>query len=188
MSITIEIPENILSVEECKTIIACLGLKETKGPNEVIAKIGLCALLEYKKMFLESGLPTKADEVRQERLFFLIKGIYIESLPTEQQVSTIFQLSTSRSKSLLRNTIASYRNQLRNQIVESVRIVLSDSKQDDNGNYQIAIKSDTIKEEINSFLMQNKPTLQKLTATRGSAGLFTCAEDTYDFLAEAYGN
>ena len=187
MKITLEINESMLSAEELKTIIEGLGLNDSENITDVLSRLSRCAFLEYKKMFLSRGLPTKADEVQQERLFFLIQGFYINSLPTEKQVSTIFQLSASKAKSLLRNTIASYRNQLRNQIFESVRIVLRSSQTDEKGNYTIALKSETIKDEINRFLMQNEPTLQKLMAIRGSAGLFFCPVDTYDYLVRSYG-
>lgn len=102
-------------------------------------------------MFVEKGLPTKAAEVMQERLFYLIKGYYKTSLPNEQQISTIFQLTYSSAKTLLRNTISKYRIYLQEEIKETIKKILRTASEDA-GNFRLVLQSETIKYELNLFL------------------------------------
>lgn len=67
-------------------------------------------------MFKEKGLPTRADEVQQERLFFLLTYYFQNKLPSEKELSPIFQLTQSQSKTLLRNTKSRYRTKISNFI------------------------------------------------------------------------
>jgi hypothetical protein len=184
--ITVEISENELSNDDIVLILQGLGLSPTNNCEETLSKITRCALLEYRKMFVERGLPTKAAEVMQERLFYLIKGYFIDTLPSEQQISTVFQLTSSGSKTLLRNTISRYRIYLNDQINESIRRVISTAVQDGE-KFLVVIQSETIRDEINKYLTQNRPTLQKLLAVKGSAGQYYCPTDTMNCLQEAFG-
>jgi hypothetical protein len=186
MKITIDVDENDISENDSKIIIASLGLPSDTDIKSVLVKITKCSLLEYRKMFIEKGLPAKAAEVLQERLFFLIKGYFKDSLPTEQQISTIFQLTHSGSKTLLKNTISKSRIYLEAEIKESIKKVLKSASKDGD-KYSIVIQSETIKDEINLVLTQKAPTLKKLLAEKGSAGQFICTSDTMNFLRTEYG-
>ena len=186
MIIKVNMPENELTANDCAMILQGLGLSPTADVEGTLSRIGRCALLEYRKMFIERGLPTKAAEVMQERLFYLIKGYFVDSLPSEQQISTIFQLTFSGSKTLLRNTISRYRIYLNDQISESIRRVLKTAEQDGK-QFLLVVQSETIRDEINTYLTQNSPTLKKLLAVKGSAGQYHCPADTMTFLRRGFG-
>lgn len=185
MNINLKLSDSEFSDSDIGIIRANLGVKEDDVTEEIISKLAKCALLEYKKMFLDRGLPTKAAEVMQERLFYLIKGYFRPSLPTEQLVSTIFQLDSPGSKTLLRNTISKFRVSLKEEIITTIRHLLETARVDGDS-VKIVIQSETIKDEINLYLTQYGPTLNKLMAVRGKAGLFGCTIDTYNFLRQAY--
>lgn len=70
MDITITISNDDLSTSDKKLIKECLGLTTTTELNTALTKLTKAAFMEYMKMFKEKGLPTRADEVQQERLFF----------------------------------------------------------------------------------------------------------------------
>jgi hypothetical protein len=186
MKVTFELDESDLSEDDGRIVLSSLGLPEGTNLQTTLSKIAKCALLEYRKMFIEKGLPTKAAEVMQERLFYLIKGYYKDSLPNEQQISTIFQLTYSSAKTLLRNTISKYRIYLQSEIKETIKKVLKTATEDD-GKFRIVVQSETIKDELNLYLTQNAPTLKKMLAEKGSAGIFVCPSDTMTFLRERYG-
>lgn len=186
MKISFDLDESELSSSDGKIVLSSLGLPEEANLPATLGKIAKCSLLEYRKMFIEKGLPTKAAEVMQERLFYLIKGYYKDSLPNEQQISTIFQLTYSSAKTLLRNTISKYRIYLQVEIKETIKKVLKTATED-NGKYRLVVQSETIKDELNLYLTQNAPTLKKMLAEKGSAGVFVCPADTMTFLREKYG-
>ena len=97
-----------------------------------------------------------------------------------------FQLTYSSAKTLLRNTISKYRIYLQEEINEAIKKVLRTASEDA-GNFRLVLQSETIKDELNLFLIQNAPTLKKLLAEKGSAGVYVCPSDTIRFLRENYG-
>ncbi|WP_368039801.1 hypothetical protein [Pseudomonas moraviensis] len=58
-----------------------------------LERIAKASLTEYLKMLVEGGMPSRADEAKQDRLLYLIQSYFGQTLPTESQISTIFQLT-----------------------------------------------------------------------------------------------
>lgn len=50
---------------------------------------------ESKEMMLSMGMPTRADEVRQQRLYCLIKEYFSGTIPSESDVAALFHLTWS---------------------------------------------------------------------------------------------
>ena len=71
MQITIDISDKELTAEGKVLLKESLRLKDEELDAALI-KICKTAFLEYCKMFTEKGLPTRADEVMQERLLYLL--------------------------------------------------------------------------------------------------------------------
>lgn len=156
--------------------------------NDVLTKLGKAAFLEYKKMFTGTGMPKHADEVSQERLFLLITYYYRDRIPTEQEVSSIFRLASSTSKTLLRNTLSRYRTQIASQIHNSLVAALKFAEpQTENADRILTIPSDIILDELNAIINQKAPTLDKISRKRKSAGEVECSEDTYNLLRQELG-
>jgi hypothetical protein len=74
--------------------------------THALQRIAKASLTEYLKMLVEGGMPSRADEAKQDRLLYLIQSYFGQTLPTESQISTIFQLTQSQSKTLLKNTLS----------------------------------------------------------------------------------
>ena len=187
MRVQIEVPDEYFSEDDVQRVLEGLGvpsdqIADNAVRNVILAKLGSCALIEYKKMFVQRGLPTKAAEVMQERLYFLIQGYFDDVLPSEKQVSTIFQLSLTEAKTLLRNTISRNRVDLAEKLRCTIRRILEQARSED-GKYYMVIQSETIKDEINTHLVQHSPTLHRLMAVRGRAAEYQCPVDTYRHLA-----
>lgn len=75
MDIKITISNAELSAADKTLIQECLGLTPA-DVNDALKKLCKTAFMEYVKMFKEKGLPTRADEVQQERLFFLLNYFF----------------------------------------------------------------------------------------------------------------
>jgi len=133
-------------------------------------------------MFNEKGLPTRADEVLQERLFFLITNYYDNFLPKESEISSIFQLTHSQSKTLLKNVRSRHRTKIYQQIKYSLCNIVEWAEPEGENEYKMIITSDNLKEELNLIIAQKGPRLKKLIAVKNSAGEYSFPTDTYNLL------
>jgi hypothetical protein len=185
MKISFSVSEEEFNANDQTIICGGLGIQDQSELPEALQRIAKCAFLEYRKMFTERGLPTKAAEVLQDRLFYLIDSYFQDSLPTEAQISTIFQLTSSGSKTLLKNTMSRYRIHLEAQIRASIKKVLG-TKDQDGSTCRFVIQSDTLKNEINQIISRKWPTLKKFLAVQGSAGQYECPIDTYEKLKKEF--
>jgi ribosomal protein L22 len=185
--IEFDLESSEFSTEEIRIISECLSIKR-EDINSVLVKIAKTALMEYIKMFKEKGLPTRADEVMQERLFFLLLYYYIDRLPLESEISAIFQLTQSQSATLLRNTISRYRIKIQRYITNTLQAVIKSAKKnDETDNFEMIIKSKIILEELNRIIAQQGPSLVQISKKKGIASLYTCPEDTYNLLKKMVG-
>jgi hypothetical protein len=143
---------------------------------------------EYVGMFVEKGMPTRADEVRQNRLYFLIRHYYEDRIPPESEVSLIFQVTNSQSRTLLRNTRSRYRTRIGSQVEESPRAVVEGAKRNSNTErWEMVIESAIILEELNQVLARKAPALKTVRLKPGSARQYEAEEDTYQLLRNEYG-
>lgn len=109
MDISINITEDNLSQDDILVLKDCLGLEEADNIEPHLVRLCKTAFMEYCKMFKEKGLPTRADEVQQERLFYLLLHYFQNRIPYEYEISSIFQITVSQSRTLLRNTLSRFR-------------------------------------------------------------------------------
>jgi hypothetical protein len=189
MNISISISNQELSTQDKQLIKDCLGLTTATELETALKKLCKASFLEYCKMFKEKGLPTRADEVLQERLFFLLNSYYIDRLPSENEISTIFQLNPSQSRTLLRNTKSRYRTKISSFINNTLLTTLTAATPNaDASGYEFVCTSPTIIEEINLIVSQKGPTLEPIQKIRGLASKYICAVDTIIFYNKNYNN
>ncbi len=187
MKVKFELENSEFGEEEIRIISECLATQNTEI-NNVLANIAKTAFMEYIKMFKEKGLPTRAEEVMQERLFFLLSYYYKDRLPMESEISAIFQLTQSQSATLLRNTISRYRIKIQKYITNTLKTVIcSAMKNQDTQKFEMVIKSKIILEELNRIVSQQGPQLVQIAKKKGIASLYECPEDTYNLLKEKVG-
>jgi hypothetical protein len=180
--ITIKITSAEVSDTDKTLIQQCLGLANAQLPA-ALTKLSKTAFMEYVKMFKEKGLPTRADEVQQERLFFLLNYFFENRLPSENEISSIFQLTPSQSKTLLRNTKSRYRTKISTFIRNTLLETLNSASQPNHGDdYEFICTSPTTVEELNSIVSQKGPELQPIEKIRGLSSKYSCAVDTYTLL------
>lgn len=183
MEIIINITEEELPASERSLIKECLGIDDETTFTHALSKLAKSSFMEYTKMFIEKGLPTKADEIKQERLFSLLIHYFGNRLPTENELSSIFQLTQSQSKSLLRNTKSRYRTKIANFIKTTLLTTFHSfvfNKEADY--YEFICTSPTIIEELNLIISQKEGALEAISKVKGSACKYQCSVDTYNLL------
>lgn len=190
MTITINIDENLISTEEkgnLKRLFKITNKDDSEFENQ-LQNITKAALVEYKQMLLGIALPTRADEIKQYRLLYLIKYYFRDRVPTETEVSYMFQLTSSQSKSLIRNVISKFHYQIEEILKNTMKLVLNSFEYDSkNQCYRGIIKSDNIQEELNRIILNEKPNFKLITLVRNSAAKYEIAEDSYDLLSKYLG-
>ncbi|MNE04405.1 hypothetical protein D3C80_969340 [compost metagenome] len=154
--------------------------------NQALQKIAKASLTEYLTMLVEGGMPNRADEAKQDRLLYLIQSYFGSNLPTESQISTIFQLTQSQSKTLLKNTVSRFRNQLDDLLRNTMRSVV-ESAEHANEVFRVVISSDVIRDELNMLITQSEPTFKPIIKRKGSAGLYEISEDSHALLYRELG-
>lgn len=178
--------DGIFNEDEIKKFKKVIGLKDTDDPSEAILQITNAALNEYKQMLLGMGLPSRADEILQYRLYYLIKHYFNGKIPTEPQVSSMFQLTPQRSRSLIRAVMTRFRFDLENEVENTLRKTVSKAKWDDqNGEFRIVIRSYNIVEQLNRIIESKAPDLDPVRKIQLQARTYRISEDSCIVLCRA---
>ena len=134
------------------------------------------------------GFPSRADEIRQYRLFFLIKH-YFGRIPTESEVSSMFQETQSRSKSLIRLVLTRFHYDLKGEIDNALKEAICAARHNNSENnpaYHVTIQSDIIVEELNRTISKKAPKCLLVKKIPGTGRSYSISEDSYDKLIEQH--
>lgn len=188
MEIKINLPDTFFSDKEREDLYSILNVKNDDEFAACLEKISIAALTEYKQMMLGIDLPSRADEIRQQRLLHLIKYFYVDRIPTEAEVSMIFQLPETRSRTLIQYTISRFHHLLndtiQNTLIELVKLA---NKIDGEEDYEIEIQSRFALEELNRIIQRRASTQKKIYSKRDSAGIYIIPGDTMISLKKILG-
>ncbi|MGF3106081.1 hypothetical protein [Rossellomorea sp. DUT-2] len=184
--INLQLTNDYLTEEEIEKLKILFKTDDTEEFNLAIKNIAVAALTEYKEMLLGKGLPTRADEIKQHRLLHLIKHYFQGRIPTEAEVSSMFQLTETESRALIRNVRTRFRYQLESEILNTLQQTIV-SSEFNNDTYHVVIQSDNVLEELNRLVSTNAPQLDPISKVRGSARKYQISEDTYELLNNALG-
>ncbi|NLM43340.1 MAG: hypothetical protein GX201_04900 [Clostridiales bacterium] len=94
--------EQLIGENENKLLKSVLDCKDDSELRQAISRIGMAAISEYLEMILGKQLPTRANEIRERKLFHLIKHYFDGRIPNETEISTLFQLTESSSRTLFK--------------------------------------------------------------------------------------
>ncbi|MEK4186372.1 hypothetical protein [Paenibacillus sp. FSL L8-0494] len=185
MAIQVELSDDIFTQDEVGKLKKLFGTETDESFIDAINAITAAAITEYKEMLLGKGLATRADEIKQHRLFHLVKHYFQGRIPTESEVSLMFQLTESESRALIRNVRTKFRYQLEEEVFSTLKLIVSSAVLS-GSNYFVVIQSDNVLEELNRVISLNAPQLDPITKARGSARQYQISEDTYDLLRGYY--
>lgn len=179
-AIQIEIPDDWIKADEIERLENLFQTSNNTEFSEAIKKVVFAALTEYKEMFLGMSLPSRADEIRQHRLFYLIENYYVDRIPSESEVSSMFQLTQTRSKSLIRAVMTRFHYQLESQILDTLKKEIENKIEGEDDTYQLVIKSDIVVEELNLIIDRVAPSLDRIKRVQNSARTYSISKRSYD--------
>lgn len=179
---------SILGPLELQTLHRVLG---TEGDDSklrgALNGIALAAFQEYAEMLLGKQIPSRSQDVKEHRLYLLMKHYFGEAIPAEPQIASFFQLTETQSRSLLRNTRTKYRFNLDTALKATIRSLLATATQtESDGPYRIVITSENLLEELRLVVAVEAPELDQISKVRGSAGVYEVPPDTWDVISRHY--
>ncbi len=146
------------------------------------------AFYEYIGMITEAGMSTKVSEILQNRILYLIEHYYLR-FPNENELARIFNIQTTRSRSVLNNLKAIHRNKLQEKLNAQIVIFINSGIEDENDNdkWVFEVKSKPLVQELNELISLKSPGLEKFKQKTGSAGKVVLPVDSYNFLRTEFG-
>ncbi len=178
--------EQLIGEDEDRLLRGVLGCQDADELTEAISRIAMASISEYLEMMLGKQLPTRANEIRERKIFHLMKYYFIGRIPNESEISALFQLTESSSRTLLRDVRTKYKYELEDALLNSIKTLLA-TAQKNGSSYRIVIQSDNLLEELKQMVSVKAPYLDQIAKVKNSAGVYSIPEDTFEVLCNAYG-
>lgn len=182
MNIAIKLSKDELSPEHQKILQTALNVADKADLPDALGKIAKAAFFEYCAMIIESGTPSKIDDVRIDRLFGLIQHYFKNKLPDEIEVDKIFHLG-SKSRGLLLNTISKHQNKL-TIIAPTLLGYLNQAKYNNETHYHEFECTPAIVAQMNNIIKEEWRNLELISHVYKTANSYKCSQDTYKNLTE----
>lgn len=190
MSIRIEIPDNFFQDIEKDNLSNLFGTIDESEFEKKLTGLIHAALEEYKDMCLGMGLPYRANEIREFRLFYLIKYFFDGKIPNELEVSRIFQLPESRSKNLIQNVLTRFHFDLKKEINTKLAEIFSNENRNFNkkeNEIYIFIDSLNMVDIINRMIVTEDFRLKKISKIRGETNQYMISIDSFNVIKKQLG-
>jgi hypothetical protein len=186
MEITVELSDEFFEEDALDRLMEFFE-KEDEFKND-LKKLIPAALSEYINMLVGNGIPSSVNEIRQYRLYYLIKHYYKGKFPSEEEVSAMFQETQSRSKSLIRLVLTRFRYDLKDEIKNAIIDVICSVKHKEGNNpaYHVTIQSEIIAEEMNRIINKEAPTFLNIKKISGMGRRYIISPASYCKLKELY--
>jgi len=151
--------------------------------DERISGFVAAAEEEYVRMMLGQHVYSRGQDIKVYRLSLLIKHAFGGRLPTEGQISALFQTTTTESRSLLRAVRAKFQYELRQATHDTMAAVFGQATKDDDADtWSLVCNSDNVIEALNDAVARQDGALPKIRKAPGAAGEYEIAASTHTAL------
>lgn len=169
MAVGIELAvEMTVDDDEARQLATALGA-DVANLGVALTPAAEAALAEYVRMFLGQKVFTRGSDILEYRLFLLIKHVFQNRIPDEQQICDLFQTTATRSRSLVRSVMSKYQYELKSAIQESVAELLRGAEElEDDEDLEVSIFNDNLVEAMNRMLASEDGSLPPVSKKRGT--------------------
>jgi hypothetical protein len=174
-----------LSTDERRQLAGILKC-DTDTLDEVLRPYAAAAREEYARMFIGQRVFTRGSDIREYRLFLLIKEPLANQIPDEQYVSDLFQTTATQSRSLIRSVMSKYQYELQDAIDASLKKTVEQAKPDGN-DWTVTVNSENIVESLNRVIGAIDGSLPQIEKRRGTVSNYVVRPSSYAKLCERYG-
>jgi hypothetical protein len=174
------------SEEERRQLAATLQCT-VEALDGVLKAYTAAASEEYIRMILGQRVLTRGQDIREYRLSLLITHVFGGRLPSEQQISALFQTTTTQSRALLRAVMSKYQYELQDAIRASLRDELHKATRvQGTSEWLLTCDSENIIEALNREIVKVDGTLPQIRKSRGTVGAYDISNSTYDALMRVF--
>ncbi|MCW1821687.1 hypothetical protein A5731_02225 [Mycolicibacterium conceptionense] len=164
-------------------LASALGCKPEQL-DERLSGFAAAAEEEYVRMMLGQHVYSRGQDIKVYRLSLLIKHAFEGRLPTEGQISALFQTTTTESRSLLRAVRAKFQYELRKATHDTMGDVFGRATKDDDADtWSLVCDSENVIEALNDTVARHDGSLPKIRKAPGTAGEYAIAASTHAALA-----
>lgn len=182
MKIELEIEVDNEEKELLKQIFSCKNDKELEMEFKLYCQ---AASEEYKDMFLGKRVFTRGADIREYRLFLLIKNVF-KRIPDEKIVSRLFQTRVTESRSLIKSVLAKYQYSINSILTKSLREVIEDAEENEDGKYEINCNAKYMGEELNAILAEINGRLPSISKKSGMGSVYVIEPLSYEELKKYF--
>lgn len=181
MAITIDLS---LSPDE-KTQLAGILQCQPNELDDLLAPYARAAVEEYTRMFIGQRVFTRGADIREYRLFLLIKEPFNSHIPDEQRVSDLFQTTASQSRSLVRSVMSKYQYELQDAINETLKQTVAEAEAEDD-DWTVTVNSENIVDALNRVIGSIDGSLPQIEKKRGTVSNYVVRRSSYTRLCERF--
>ena len=151
--------------------------KEKTDIAEFEKKVEDAALEEWAMLEETKFAVSAISQVRQIKLFCIIKNILGGIIPSEYDVALIFHCTERQAKTIMESTLSTYSDELKKNLYESIKNYFQDSKlkkisDDYEDDLFVDIGSAYFVKKINEELRLNKPELPLIKKLNDSTSFY----------------
>jgi hypothetical protein len=162
-----------------------LQLSDDEVLEEVLNEYAKASFEEYIRMFMGQKVFTRGSDFKEYRLFLIIKNALQERIPNEEKVSSLFQLTSTESRSLIRSVMSKYQYELNGAIENSLKEALESA--DLTVNPHTFKGTENIITQLNRILSNIDGTLQPISKKSNTTSIYEIKPSSFNRLAEKLG-
>jgi hypothetical protein len=151
------------------------------------------ALGEYVEMYLGRRAFSRGSDMLEHRLALLTLHAFDKAIPTEAQVSQLFQTTLPASRSLIRATMSKYRFDLKIAAETSAKAILEKAtfekaaSEKDRDAFVIEAKTANMVDLLNQRLVAEDASLTPVSRLKDSLARYAIVPSSYAQLCKAFG-
>lgn len=165
--------------EQLSFVLGC-ELNDLEAKMEPYAKT---ALIEYLNMFLGRITLTRINDIKEYRLLLLIQEVFKDKIPEEHDISELFHITASQSKSLIKAVLSKNRYPLqgivKRVLIETLKKANPVGK---DGDYEITINNLNVVDEMNRILGEIDGTLPKIVKKQTTIATYLIKASCHEHL------
>ena len=176
------------SADEKRQLARAFGCA-IKDVDDAIERCVTAAREEYLRMILGQRVFTRGQDIREYRLYLMIRHVFHGRLPTEPQISALFQTTATQSRALLRAVMSKYQYDLQDPILDTLRDELRRGQPDPNtpGGLLLTVDSENVIDALNRELGSIDGTLSQVTKARNTVSTYEVPAASYKALQQHLG-
>jgi hypothetical protein len=151
--------------------------------ESALAPYATAALEEYARMFLGQRVFTRGSDIREYRVFLLIRHAFGNRFPNDQKLCDLFQTRLTEARSLIRAVSAKYQYELHDARDATLKAVLAAAQQQGD-NWLISVNSQPIVEQLNRELAAINTLLPPVTLSPNTISTYIIPDPSYKELTK----